>query len=172
MDAIDPELSMTVDLSNTTALHTAAAQGHVEVVTFLLERGSSLAPIAKSNGKTALHSAARHGYLEVVSALLSKEPGLATRTDKKGQTALHMTVKGQNVELVDELVKSDPSLINMIDTKGCTALHIATRKGRLQVRKLSSCFPIMQEVIFFSFPNLIEIERKRRRQGLNSEDMI
>ncbi|KAF8402817.1 hypothetical protein HHK36_010908 [Tetracentron sinense] len=130
-----PELSMTVDLPNTTALHTAAMQGHIEVVNFLLESGSNLATIARSNGKTALHSAARNGHLEVVKALLSKEPGIATRNDKKGQTALHMAVKGQNIGLVEELMKSDPALINMVDTKGNTALHIATRKGRAQILK-------------------------------------
>ncbi|KAB1221613.1 hypothetical protein CJ030_MR2G006823 [Morella rubra] len=131
-DAI-PELSMTVDLTNTTALHTAAAQGHIEVVNFLLEKCSNLATIARSNGKTALHSAARHGHLEVVRALLRREPGIATRIDKKRQTALHMAVKGHSTELVDELVNSDPSLINMMDTKGNTALHISARKGRAQI---------------------------------------
>ncbi|KAK9280701.1 hypothetical protein L1049_014399 [Liquidambar formosana] len=138
MEAL-PELSMTVDVSNTTALHTAAMQGHIEVVNYLLESGSSLATIARSNGKTALHSAARNGHVEVVKALLEKEPGIATRTDKKGQTALHMAVKGMNLEVVEELIRADPSSINMVDTKGNAALHIATRKGRAQiVRKLLS----------------------------------
>lgn len=134
MEAL-PELSMTVDISNTTALHTAAMQGHIEVVNFLMESGSSLAAIARSNGKTALHSAARNGHVEVVRALLEKEPAIATRTDKKGQTALHMAVKGQNLEVVEELIKGDPSLLNMVDTKDNTALHIATRKGRAQIVK-------------------------------------
>ncbi|KAL9340350.1 hypothetical protein Peur_066569 [Populus x canadensis] len=106
-----PELSMTVDLSNTTALHTAAAQGHIEIVNFLLDAGSSLSTIDKSNGKTALHSAARNGHVEVVRALLTMEPGIATRIDKKGQTALHMAVKGQNIEVVEELIVADPSAI-------------------------------------------------------------
>ncbi|KAL6275959.1 hypothetical protein ACE6H2_019560 [Prunus campanulata] len=131
-----PELTMTVDLSNTTALHTAATQGHTEVVNFLLEAGSSLATIARSNGKTALHSAARNGHLVVVKALLEKEPGIATRVDKKGQTALHMAAKGQNLEMMEELIKADPSLINMADNKDNTALHIATRKGRAEIVKL------------------------------------
>ena len=74
-----PELSMTVDLSNTTALHTAATQGHIEIVNFLLEAGSSLATIARSNGKTALHSAARNGHLEVVKVLLGLQNGLIRR---------------------------------------------------------------------------------------------
>ncbi|EOY29491.1 Ankyrin repeat family protein, putative [Theobroma cacao] len=127
------DLSMTYDSSNTTVLHTAASQGHTEVVNFLLEKDSSVAAIASRNGKTALHSAAKNGHLEIVKALLSKEPGIATRIDKNGQTALHMAVKGQNVEVVDELIKSDPSLINMVDAKGNTALHIGSRKGRIQV---------------------------------------
>ncbi|XP_062015295.1 ankyrin repeat-containing protein At5g02620 [Rosa rugosa] len=135
MDA-HPELTMTVDLSNTTALHTAANQGHIEVVNFLLEAGSSLATIARSNGKTALHSAARNGHLEVMKALLEKEPGIATRTDKKGQTALHMAAKGQNLEVVELLINADSALINMCDNKENTALHIATRKGRTEIVKM------------------------------------
>ncbi|KAL7153743.1 hypothetical protein ABFS83_04G189000 [Erythranthe nasuta] len=131
-----PELSMTVDMANTTALHTAATQGRIEVVNYFLEQESSLATIARSNGKTALHSAARYGHLEVVKALLCKEPRIATRTDKKGQTALHMAVKGQNLEVVEELIRADPSTINMIDTKGNTPLHIAARKGRPQIAKM------------------------------------
>ncbi|KAG5515389.1 hypothetical protein RHGRI_036441 [Rhododendron griersonianum] len=131
-----PELSMTVDMSNTTALHTAATQGHIEVVNFFLESESSLATIARSNGKTAVHSAARNGHVEVVKALLSKQPEIATRNDKKGQTALHMAVKGQNLEVVEELIKGNPSSINITDTKGNTAMHIATRKGRAQIVRL------------------------------------
>ncbi|RWW31744.1 hypothetical protein GW17_00003624, partial [Ensete ventricosum] len=131
-----PELSLTVDLSNTTALNTAATQGHIDVVTLLLETDKSLALIARSNGKTALHSAARNGHLEVVKALLRKESAIATRTDKKGQTALHMAVKATSLELVAELLGSEPSLLNLVDTKGNTALHIAARKGRAQVKVL------------------------------------
>ncbi|KAK3442190.1 hypothetical protein EUGRSUZ_B02414 [Eucalyptus grandis] len=139
---------MTVDTSNTTALHTAATQGHIDLVNVLLEAGSGLATIAKSNGKTALHSAARNGHLEVVKLLLDREPSIVTRVDKKGQTALHMAVKGQSVEVVDELIRADPSSINMVDTKGNTSLHIASRKGRDQiVRLLLSCSETNTELI-------------------------
>ncbi|CAA7026652.1 unnamed protein product [Microthlaspi erraticum] len=97
-----PELAMTtVDLSNTTALHTAASQRHMEVVEYLIEAaGSSLAAIAKSNGKTALHSAARNCHMEVVKVILAVEPDTAMRIDKKGQTPLHMAVKGQSLDVV------------------------------------------------------------------------
>ncbi|XP_073274218.1 ankyrin repeat-containing protein At5g02620-like [Primulina huaijiensis] len=131
-----PELSMTVDLANTTALHTAATQGHLDIVNYLLETEHSLANIARSNGKTALHSAARNGHSEVLRAILNSDPGIMTRTDKKGQTALHMAVKGQNLQVVEEFIKVDPLVVNTVDTKGNTALHIATRKGRAQIVKL------------------------------------
>ncbi|XP_047937978.1 ankyrin repeat-containing protein At5g02620-like [Salvia hispanica] len=130
-----PELSMTVDIANTTALHTAATQGRIEVVNYFLESECSLATIAKSNGKTALHSAARNGHVQVVEALLSKEPRITTRTDKKGQTALHMAAKGQNLDVVALLTRADASTINMVDSKGNTPLHIAARKGRDQIVK-------------------------------------
>ncbi|KAK2643788.1 hypothetical protein Ddye_018983 [Dipteronia dyeriana] len=80
MDAI-LELSMVCDSLNTTALHTAASLGHIEVVNFLLEKGSSVSvvTIAKSSAKSALHSAARYGHVEIGKSLLSTELGITTR---------------------------------------------------------------------------------------------
>ncbi|TXG72450.1 hypothetical protein EZV62_001029 [Acer yangbiense] len=70
MDAI-PELSRSCDSLNNMVLHTAALQGHIEVVNFLLEKGSSdsVVAIAKSNAKTALYSAARNGHVEILKSL-------------------------------------------------------------------------------------------------------
>lgn len=141
-----PNLVMTTDLSCSTALHTAAAQGHIDVVNFLLEIDSNLAKIARNNGKTVLHSAARMGHLEVVKALVSKDPSTGFRTDKKGQTALHMAVKGQKEDIVLELIRPDPSVLKSEDNKGNTALHIAIKKGRTQVL---TCF-----FIYTNFPFL------------------
>ncbi|KAL2239509.1 ankyrin repeat-containing protein At5g02620 [Sesamum indicum] len=156
-----PELSMTVDMANTTVLHTAAAQGRMEVVNYFLDAESSLAAIARSNGKTALHSAARNGHVEVVKALLSKERGMTARTDKKGQTALHMAVKGQNLEVVEELIRADPLTLNMVDTKGNTPLHIASRKGRSQnVEKLLSNKEIDTRVVNRSNETAIDTAEK------------
>ncbi|KAF9664965.1 hypothetical protein SADUNF_Sadunf16G0073200 [Salix dunnii] len=166
---VNPDLSLTFDLSNTTALHSAASQGHVEVVKFLLEKGSALAMIAKSNGKTALHSVARNGHLEILKALLSTEPGLANKIDKKGQTALHMAVKGQNVELVLELIMSDPSLMNKVDNQGNSALHIASRKGRDQiVRKLLDIKGINKTIVNRSKETAFDTAEKTGHTGIAS----
>uniref|UniRef100_A0A6N2LNY4 PGG domain-containing protein n=1 Tax=Salix viminalis TaxID=40686 RepID=A0A6N2LNY4_SALVM len=166
---VNPDLSLTFDSSNTTALHSAASQGHVEVVKFLLEKGSALAMIAKSNGKTALHSAARNGHLEILKALLSIEPGLANKIDQKGQTALHMAVKGQNVELVQELIMADPSLMNMVDNQGNSALHIASRKGRDQiVRKLLDIKGINKTIVNRSRETALDTAEKTGHAGIAS----
>ncbi|KAH0930160.1 hypothetical protein HID58_015887 [Brassica napus] len=132
-----PNLAMTTDLSCTTALHTAATQGHIDVVNLLLETDSNLAKIAKNNGKTALHSAARMGHVDVVKSLIGNDPSIGFRTDKKGQTALHMAVKGQNDEIVVELVKPDVACLvsfeginlNPINKAGDTPLDIAEKIG-------------------------------------------
>ena len=128
-----PALDMTTSTSNSTALDTAATQGHIDIVNLLLETGANLVKIARSNGKTALHSAARMGHIEVVKSILRKDPSIGLRIDKKGQTALHMAVKGHNNQMVLELLKPDPSVISLEDNKGNTALHIAMRKGRPDV---------------------------------------
>ncbi|XP_055800693.1 ankyrin repeat-containing protein At5g02620-like isoform X1 [Solanum dulcamara] len=128
-----PNLVMTTDSANSTALHTAAAQGHLDVVNLLLEIDSNLAKIARNNGKTILHTAARMGHLEIVRSLLSKDPEIGFRTDIKGQSALHMAVKGQNFNIVLELIKPNPAVLALEDNKGNRALHVATTKGRPQM---------------------------------------
>ncbi|CAF2105435.1 unnamed protein product [Brassica napus] len=128
-----PNLAMTTDLLCTTALHTAATQGHIDVVNLLLKTDSHLAKIAKNNGKTALHSAARMGHVEVVKSLIGNDASIGFRTDKKGQTALHMAVKGKHEGIVLELVRPDPKVLSVEDNKGNTPLHIATKKGRTKI---------------------------------------
>lgn len=128
-----PELIITTNLSNATALYTAASQGHANVVDLILEADVNVARIVRNNGKTALHIAARMDHLEVVKLLLMKDPAIGLVTDRKGQTALHVAVKGQSVRIAQELLKNAPYIINLADSKGNTPLHTATRKGRLQV---------------------------------------
>ncbi|CAM8947743.1 hypothetical protein QQ045_016571 [Rhodiola kirilowii] len=128
-----PNLAMTANTQNATALDTAASQGHISVVNLLLETDCNLSKIARSNGKTALHSAARKGHLEIVKSLLKKDPSLGFRTDLKGQTATHMAAKGQSVAIMLELLKPDPSVLAVEDNKGNTALHYASRKNCPQI---------------------------------------
>ncbi|KAK6142096.1 hypothetical protein DH2020_006964 [Rehmannia glutinosa] len=131
-----PELSMTVDIANTTALHTAATQGRIEVVNYFLESESNLATIARSNGKTALHSAARNGHVEVVKALLSKEPRLSTRTDKKDRRRSHgrqgpkSRGRAQVVKMLLSQTETDTRVVNRSNE---TALDAAENMGHSEI---------------------------------------
>ena len=56
--------------SGTSALHNAAANGHVDVVALLVDRGARCEPNA--NGNTPLHWAALNGHAAVVALLLER----------------------------------------------------------------------------------------------------
>ncbi len=64
-----------------TALHAAAARGHIQVVSFLLRRGGVSIHSQTSNGWTPLHHAARFGHATVANFLVRSgaNPRLTTR---------------------------------------------------------------------------------------------
>ncbi|KXZ44506.1 hypothetical protein GPECTOR_66g234 [Gonium pectorale] len=71
---------------NSTALHSAAQNGHVKCVVALLQAGANKEAATK-DGHTPLHKAAKFGYVEAVRALL--EAGANKEAaDKDGRTAL------------------------------------------------------------------------------------
>lgn len=84
-------------------LHFAAAKGHNEIVTLLLEKG---ADVNSRNycGQTALMQACRHGHWEVVQTLLLFRCNV-TRVDfLSGRTALHFAAMDGHVRCIRLLV--------------------------------------------------------------------
>ena len=74
-------------LTDKTALHWAAENGHKDVVALLLDKmeGASIAA-TDYDGKTALHWAAMNGHKDVVALLLDKMEGASiAATDDGGQ---------------------------------------------------------------------------------------
>ena len=78
--------------SRTTALHTAASTGKLEVVDLLLARGAPINSTANPKGMTPLHLAASGGHADIVALLLEKGAELNI-TDKRGRTALALAAK-------------------------------------------------------------------------------
>lgn len=70
-----------------TALHAAAAYGHVDALHWLVEAGVPIAACS-NRGQTALHLAAHFGHAEAVHALLCNRASHEAR-DKDGLTPLH-----------------------------------------------------------------------------------
>ena len=86
IDAFGSARSIDGLATTATLLHTAAANGHLEMVRELLKRGASV-DLRTSLGSTALMQAAYHGHLSILLVLLqhSANPDLQ---DGYGFTAL------------------------------------------------------------------------------------
>lgn len=130
-----------------TPLHFAAAKGHIEIVTMLLENG---ADVNSRNycGQTALMQACGHGHWEVVQTLLLYRSNVTRADYLTGRTALHFAAVGGHVRcvrlLVADFVPSVPygemscsplecsalaRFINKQADGGITALHMAALNG-------------------------------------------
>ncbi|ETN75856.1 ankyrin repeat protein [Necator americanus] len=89
----DPDLLSVSDEDGYTALHRAAYNNHIDVVSFLLEKGAD--PEARTKqGWTALHSAANWGNYEVIGRLISH--GVDVNARSSGSvTPLHLAISSQ-----------------------------------------------------------------------------
>jgi hypothetical protein len=84
-----------------TALHNAAAQGHLGLMTMLVEQGAAV-DRADWHGNTPLINAAWYGQLEAIRFLLARGARLDTVTNE-GQTALSAAMYSGNQAAVDYL---------------------------------------------------------------------
>lgn len=78
------------DKDESTALHSAAARGHLSVVEYLHENGSDINAQDKE-GSTALHKACQYGHLSVAEYMLANGADL-NALERTGGSALHAVV--------------------------------------------------------------------------------
>lgn len=93
-----------------TALHNAAAQGHLRILKLLIERGADV-NVTDWHGNTPLINAAYFGHMDVVKALLEKGANVNT-ISKEGTTALIAAIYSGKEPLINYLLSfgADPSL--------------------------------------------------------------
>ena len=115
----------------------AAANGHLEAVSLLLNAGADSSASAGRYGNTAMHDAARMGHIEVVSALLEAgQRTLMVNVENKGGATPLMAAR--DVETFSFLLNAGANS-NARDRDGNTALHYLARSlnpDRLQMAKL------------------------------------
>ena len=85
-------------------IHRAAGANHVDVVTFLIEKGALVDQPDKS-GRTAMHWAAISGHTQVAKALVAAGGSIFTAT-ASGMTPLHAACEGGRAEFVEYLLKT------------------------------------------------------------------
>jgi ankyrin repeat protein len=121
----------TQDLEHTdeegkTALHYAAANGHDEVVSFLLFRGAQ--PSSKNDSdETPLMLAIDKGHVGAVKALLERMDGQGLDDkDENGDTPLHRAVQWRQAKLVTLLLSKGAVALSK-DAQGRTPLLLAVQ---------------------------------------------
>lgn len=83
------------------ALHYAATNGHLKIVTYLLDKNAYVDP-ESPNGTTALMMAARGGHIEVVKLLLDRGADLSKR-NAVGMTAIDFAEQHNQSEIATGL---------------------------------------------------------------------
>lgn len=127
-----PKLVNFRDYDRRTALHIAAAEGHVEICRFLIKKG---ARVNRSDrwGGYPLDDAHRHGRSDVVNLL--REHG--AKFGSTSQTVNLITAASEgNVKEVKSLLEFGSMDLNQGDYDHRTALHLAANEGHLEVVKL------------------------------------
>ncbi|OQR99585.1 hypothetical protein ACHHYP_05548 [Achlya hypogyna] len=120
--------------TGTTALHLAAAAGHVSIVDALLAGGAD-ANIANETGETALMAAAVQSHLDVVRRLHKNFD--VDQRDHAGATALIRAVKAKsNVATIKYLVTHGQAKADLLDADGLSALHYASALANVEVMEL------------------------------------
>jgi ankyrin repeat protein len=129
--------------SESTALISAATDGHIQAVRALLAAHADVNLKTKS-GETALTAAQRHGYSEIADILLAARPdanGAAVSATPPGQR----NPSGMNWELFNEVGSGDVSAVTQLISLGAnvdfqggagSALAYASGTGRAEVVKV------------------------------------
>ncbi|XP_022089542.1 serine/threonine-protein phosphatase 6 regulatory ankyrin repeat subunit B-like isoform X2 [Acanthaster planci] len=127
--------------NDSTALHLAAAGGHKDVVSVLIDNGASPTE-ENADGMTAIHLAAKNGHVGVLESLKGKVSWKAPSV-KTGLTALHIAAHYGQSDFVREMLTKVPATIRSespasmpgdlkeisIHDHGLTPLHLAAQSG-------------------------------------------
>jgi ankyrin repeat protein len=115
-----------------TALHWAATNGDVDMITMLLAAGGNLRATTRLGGYTSLHLAARAGHTSAVRALLSAGASADTLTST-GATPLMLAAKSGSPDVTTTLLELGANPNAREPVNGQTALMMAAGLDRAAV---------------------------------------
>jgi ankyrin repeat protein len=118
------------DKGGMTPFLAACKSGHLDVVGFLLEKGTNVYE-RDYHGRTPLHLASQNGHLNVVSRLVELGASVNEKSNH-GWTPLHSASSEGHVGVVNQLVELGAS-VNEKDIYGGTPLHLACKFGNTSI---------------------------------------
>lgn len=124
------------DLIEQTALHYAAAGGHVDVIEYLLSPAVASDPRAgRNNAFTALHGAAMFGHSAACVALLTAGADVNAQTSPQGYAPLHSAAFAGHIAAIEVLLKhgADPGFLNY---RGEKPADTARRQGQVEAERI------------------------------------
>lgn len=122
------------------ALHIAAANGQIEILTLLLDRGMS-PNVLNRHKQTPVMLAAMHGKISCVQKLLQAGANILVFDSVHGRTCLHYAAYYGHFDCLKAILSAAHSshvavswgfarFVNIRDGKGATPLHLAARQRR------------------------------------------
>lgn len=118
-----------MDEKGNSPLYLAADAGHVEVVTYLVDRGANVLFPVNDHKFTPIHVASLKGHVEVTRLLVRLGADVNARAILQN-TPLHLAVQGEHIDAV-RLLKDSGADLNTTNNNGETPLHVAAKRGHL-----------------------------------------
>ena len=113
------------DSHNATLLYVAAAHGHADKVSLLLDRGAN-PNLKHNNGKTSLYVVSQRGFTEVVELLLHAVPKYDLESEEVEFNSLHTAVAHHDKKTAELLLKNGANP-NFKDPDDFTLLSVAVK---------------------------------------------
>ena len=114
-----------------TALHLAAAGGHVQVVQFLINE-KNLDPNCKSHASHSkpIHVASSGGHLEIIKFMVEEVNCDPCERDKNSEDCLSLAIKSKKKDVANYLIKTGKfDLLQVLELKGFNYFAYALVKG-------------------------------------------
>ncbi|KAF0933655.1 hypothetical protein E2562_018888 [Oryza meyeriana var. granulata] len=140
--AADPALARRATIyGRFTALHIAAGNGSLQVVSMLLDRGV-MPDVLNRKRQTPLMLAAMHGNTDCVLVLLHAGANILTFDSPRARTCLHHAAYCGHADCLQAILAAAQGatplaaswgfarFVNVRDEQGATPLHLAARQGR------------------------------------------